>query len=115
MADNHPTSTQYHIVRATSNSDAAPIQDSLDQIPGAPFGAQASFSQEGAAIALDAKSHQSWADFVTLVPKLSEFVFQAGDLPTYLTLGDEDVSHAQALTEVTTTGASGSAWSAPSA
>lgn len=106
----HPVDTNYYIVRATSNVDDSVIAVHLPS----EFGIQASFSQDGLAIALDCVfENKNWASHVVLTPRLSEFVFEAGDVPSYLSVGCEDTSHSEARTIVRTTGSSGSAWAAP--
>ena len=104
----YPMDTNYYIVRATSNVDGTAIQDLLP----AEFGNQRAKSQDALAIVMTCGCEDiSWADHIAGAPRLDEFTFGAGDIPSYLSLGCENVSHADAQSIKNTTGASGSAWS----
>jgi len=107
MADN---GNNYSFVRATSNVDATPIQPILDTIKGKPFGTVGNPSKDGVAVNIDTHSKKTWADWIKVAPRLAEFTFQAGDIPSYLSLGCEDTAHQASKTKGRTTGMAGAAW-----
>lgn len=103
--------TKYYIVRTTSNIDAAPIESFLTS----EFKSARSKAQDGLAVALHGGSSvKDWADHVATTPRLIEFVFTAGDILSYLTVGCEDLTYLQVKAIVNTQGGSGVTFSAPS-
>ncbi len=110
----HPKDTNYPILRTTSKSDGTPIQTILDSIPGQPFRIQNSISQDGLAIVIDdGLGLSNWGGYIALQSRLNEFKFNGGDKPSYVPNSSHNTSYEEAKTIIKTTGASGTAWSAP--
>ena len=106
----HPADTDYHIVRTTSNVDDTPIADFLPS----DFVGVGNTSQDGLATLLDCQCEgKLWSAYVADESRLAEYVFGAGDIPDYLTVGCEDISHGAAHTIIGAQGDSGVTWSAP--
>lgn len=110
----HAETTNFPILRTTSNSDGTPIQDVLDSIEGKPFGLQSTVSQDGLCICIDDHLGLSnWGGYVSLIPKLNEFKFNGSDRPSYLPPATHNLSFDDALAIIHTKGESGTAYSAP--
>lgn len=110
----HPDTTNYPILRTTSNADGTPIQAILDLIPGKPFGLQTSISQDDLCICIDDHLGLSnWGGYVVIEPRMNEFKFTGVDRPSYVPPASHVTSYANALTIVNTRGPVGVAWAAP--
>lgn len=81
---------KFHILRTTSNVDGVSIYDVLPEC----FGKQDGMSQDGLSCALNCASMvDDWSHHVSEVPKLSEYIFDTSDIPSYLSIGCEDMSY----------------------
>jgi len=111
----HTEDTNYSFIRPTSNVDGTPAQEILALYDAHPeaikkFGKQGTSSQDGAAWIIDCQCPMTWASRVAIEPRLSELRFGVGDIPSFLSIGCEDTSHANAITIVQTQGVSGVEW-----
>ena len=106
----------YSAIRVTSSVDGTPFADILAlydaSVSDHKYGSQSEISQDGVAVMIDSSDGLSWAQKVVVEPRMVELVFVSGDIPSYLSLGCEEMDQSSAQTIVETQGESGVTWSA---